>query len=126
MIDVRRRGMLAAEVTLGVVALLGLGFWIGHANPGSSPHPDVVRGTVTVVGGAAQVDEFVVHVDGTRGPGKSYQVGHVPWTDATGGVTEGDTAPPCISVGHHVAVGVVHVALNGMTTDHVVWVDCAG
>jgi hypothetical protein len=126
MIDVRWRGTLAAEVALGVVALLGLGFWIGRANPGSTPHPEIVRGTVTLVGGGAQVDEFVVNVAGSRGPGTSYPVGHVPWTDGSSGMTEGNTAPPCISVGHHITFGVVHVAYGGMTTDHVVWVDCTG
>lgn len=127
MIDTRRRSELAAGVALGVVALAGIGFWIGRANPGSTVHPDVLHGTVTLVGGARPVNEFVVDLDGPRALGKGYWLGPVPWTNGAGnGVTEGNTTPPCVAVGHHITFAVVHVPHGGITTDQIVWIDCGG
>lgn len=127
MIDTRRRSELAGGVALGVVALAGIGFWIGRANPGSTVHPDVLHGTVTLVGGARPVNEFVVDLDGPRALGKGYWLGPVPWTNGAGnGVTEGNTTPPCVAVGHHITLGVVHVPHGGITTDQIVWIDCGG
>jgi hypothetical protein len=124
MIDARRRNALAGAVALGVVALIGIGFWIGRANPGSTVHPDVLHGTVTLVGGARPVDEFAVDLDDHAG-GRSYGLGPVPWTNGPGGgVTEGNTTPPCVAVGHHITFGVVRVPHGGITTDQVVWIDC--
>ena len=125
MIGTRRRNELAGGVALGAVALAGIGFWVGRANPGSTVHPDVLHGTVVLVGGARPVDEFVVDLDAHAG-NKSYGLGPVPWTSGLPGgpVTHADRTPPCLAVGHHITFGVVHVPHSGMTTDEIVWIDC--
>jgi hypothetical protein len=126
MIDIRRRSELAGGVALGVVALIGIGFWIGRANPGSTVHPDVRHGTVILVGGARPVDEFAVDLDAHAGS-KSYGLGPVPWTNGPGSSVDiGFDTPPCVAVGHHITFGVVHVPHAGITTEQIVWIDCGG
>jgi hypothetical protein len=124
MMETRRRGALAGAFAVGGAALIGIGFWIGQTNPGSTVHPDILQGTVTHLGGATQVDEFAVDLDADAGS-KSYGLGPVPWTRGPGhGVTLGGTTPPCVAVGHHITFGVVHVRVSGFTTDQIVWIDC--
>jgi hypothetical protein len=124
MIDTRRRSALAGAVALGVAALIGVGFWIGRANPGSTVHPDVLHGTVALVGGATPVDEFAVDLDAGAGS-RSYGLGPVPWTTGPGSsVHIGNVTPPCVAVGHRITLGVIHVPAGGITTDEIVWIDC--
>jgi hypothetical protein len=125
---VRNRATLLAAAVAGVVALLATGFWLGRANPGSSTvSPELIHGTVVGVGGGVggtPVNEFVVKIDGSNRPARSYGIGSTPWTDETADLHESDTPPPCIAVGRHITFGVARVAHGSWSIDEVVWVDC--
>ena len=102
----------------------GVGLWIGRALPTHTATPQVLQGTVSIVGGNG--DEFAVALDGSP-TGTSYGLGSVPWKDA--GNSWHDAGPVgCLkplSKGQHVRFGVVHVKNPASGTDLVTWVDCS-
>jgi hypothetical protein len=125
MIHTRRRSALAGTAALGVVALLGLGYWIGRTYPASTVRQDILHGTVTEVTGEPLVEAFAIDLDPPRTVSTSYFLGIVSWTTSGGG-TAGGHNPPCVVVGRHITFGVVHVVHDRINTDRVVWIDCSG
>jgi hypothetical protein len=123
MIDRWRRSELVGPVALGVLALLGLGYWIGRTYPASPVRQDVLHGTVTEVHGEPLLDAFAIDLDPPRGVSTSYPLGIESWTTSDGG-TAGGYNPPCVVVGRHITFGVVHFVHDSINTDRVIWFDC--
>jgi len=116
-----RIGSKQALLVVAGLVIAGAGLWIGRILPTDTATPQVLQGTVSVVGGNG--DEFAVDLDGGRA-GTSFRLGSVPWKDA--GNTLHDSGPiDCLKAGQHVRFGVVHVKDPGFGTDLVAWVDCS-
>jgi hypothetical protein len=92
--------------------------------PTDTATPQVLQGTVTIVGGKG--DEFGVDLGGSQ-TGRSFGLGSVPWKDAADSWHDSgsiDCLKP-LSKGQHVRFGVVHVKDPSFGTDLVAWVDCS-
>lgn|SRR2546423_10193552 len=112
-------------VITGLV-VAGAGLWIGRTLPTDTATPQVLQGTVSIVGGDG--DEFAVALDGSqKGAGPSFGLGSVPWKDSDNAwhfAGPIDCLKP-LTQGQHVRFGVVHVKDPAFGTDPVAWVDCS-
>lgn len=113
-----------AGVAVGIIVVAGVGLWIGRSLPTDTATPQVLHGTVSIVGGDGS--EFGVALDGSQA-GTSFALGPVPWKDSRDSWHNGgpiDCLKPSTS-GQRIRFGVIHVTGTENDSDLVAWVDCS-
>jgi hypothetical protein len=123
-----RQARRTAAFSFAAATLVAVGIWSGTFLSSSAATPQVLTGTVGIVGAGG--DEFAVLLSGTDQP-ESYGLSDsIPWRDPQGGWNFSVGAPiPCmkpLSHGQKITFGLVNAnpvedAPGGSV---VVWVEC--